>query len=487
MTELARRRIAREGGTSAESYRNARPGFPFAMSLSNHERKPQRAWDCASYHARMANDIHDVLVIGGGLVGSSLACALEGSGLDVALVESEPPRASKISGSAESASDARSLALAAASLSALEALGVLRHASIRPGPIRSIHVSRRGDFGSVSLRASEYGREAFGGVIPATALGAALQSRLIELRDLTHHAGARVIALRDAGALREVDIARDGERITLRTRLLVGADGTASFVREALGIATTTHDYAQHLFAGSVRAARRSDGQAWERFSDDGPMALLPRASGDYGCICTVPAADAARVAALDDAEFLGLLQERFGWRAGRFQSVGRRSGHPLRQLVAERLTASRAAIMGNAAQTLHPIGAQGFNLGLRDALTLAELARDARARREDIGGVALLAEYERRREEDREQTLRFSEGLARLTSNDAPPLRILRSLAMGAFDALPDLRAALVGGAMGFRGIVPELSRRPWTDQHRERMGAQERPHDVHAKAKSR
>ena len=407
------------------------------------------------YHARMTDGIHDVLIIGGGLVGASLACALDGSGLDVALVESELPRISVIPDS-----DARSLALAAASLNALETLDVLRHASVQPEPIRRIHVSRRGDFGSVSLCASEYGREAFGGVIPATALGGALQARLTELRGLTHFTGARVVALRDASETREADVVRDGETITLRARLLVGADGTTSFVRETLGIAANTHDYAQHLFAGSVRAARPSDGQAWERFTDDGPMALLPRASGDYGCICTVPAADAARVAALDDAGFLALLQERFGWRAGRLLAVGRRSGHSLRQLVAERLTAPRAVIMGNAAQTLHPVGAQGFNLGLRDALTLAQLVRDARTHGGDIGSDELLDEYARRRAEDRAQTLAFSDGLARLTSNETAPMRMMRSLAMGALDALPDLRARLAGGAMGFRGVVPALAR---------------------------
>jgi 2-octaprenyl-6-methoxyphenol hydroxylase len=403
----------------------------------------------------MANGIHDVLVIGGGLVGASLACALDRSGLDVALVESEPPRTSVVPDS-----DARSLALAAASLNALDALGVLRHSPTQPTPIRCIHVSRRGDFGSVSLRAEDYGRVAFGGVVPAPALGIALQERLHELRGLTHHIGARLVALRDAGDAREADIVRDGETVTLRTRLLVGADGTASFVRDALGIDATTHDYAQHLFACSVRAARPSDGQAWERFTDDGPMALLPQASGGYGCICTVPSAQSETVATLDDAGFIELLQERFGWRAGRFIAIGRRVGYPLRQLVAERLTASRAVIMGNAAQTLHPIGAQGFNLGLRDALTLVELVRDAGVHGGDIGGDALLDAHAQRRVEDREQTLRFSDGLARITSNPAPPMRLLRSLAMGAFDALPDLRASLVGGAMGFRGVVPKLAR---------------------------
>ncbi|HEV2607396.1 MAG TPA: FAD-dependent monooxygenase, partial [Xanthomonadaceae bacterium] len=341
-----------------------------------------------------------------------------------------------------------------------DALDVLRHLQTAPTSINRIHVSRRGDFGAVSLRAEDYGRVAFGGVVPAPMLGAALQARLGELRGLTHYTSARLVALREPDGVREADIVRAGETTTLRARLLVGADGTASFVRDALGIAADRHDYAQHLFAGSVLAARPADGQAWERFTDDGPMALLPQASGGYGCICTEQSARAEEVAALGDAGFIALLQDRFGWRAGRFIAVGRRVGYPLRQLVAERLIAPRAIIMGNAAQTLHPIGAQGFNLGLRDALTLAELVRDAGTHGGDPGDAALLDAYAQRRVDDREETLRFSDGLARITSNTAPPLRLLRSLAMGALDAMPDLRASLVGGAMGFRGIVPALAR---------------------------
>lgn len=405
----------------------------------------------------MENRIHDVLIVGGGLVGASLACALDGSGLDVALVEAEPPRMPMIP-----AADARSLALAAASLNVLEALGVLRHLPAPPAPIRRIHVSRRGDFGSVLLRADEYGRDAFGGVVAAPALGVALQARLGELRGLHHVAGGTLVALRVGDGAREADIRHADACVTLKARLVVGADGTGSCVRESLGIAATTHDYTQHLFAGSVRASRPSDGQAWERFTEHGPVALLPRTSGPhpantYGCICTVPAADAQRVAAMDDADFLALLQERFGWRAGHFLAVGRRSGHRLRQCVAARLTASRAVLMGNAAQTLHPIGAQGFNLGLRDALTLAELARDVRDG--DVGSDGLLDAYARRRAADRAETMAFSDGLARLTSNPSRPLGLLRSLALGAVGAMPAWRARLAGGAMGFRGHVPALA----------------------------
>jgi 2-octaprenyl-6-methoxyphenol hydroxylase len=410
-----------------------------------------------------ADKIHDVLVIGGGLVGASLACALDGSGLDVALVEAEPPRAV-----AAPDRDGRNLALAAASLNALEALGVLRHLAAKPAPIRRIHVSRRGDFGAVRMDATEHGREQFGGVVPAHDLGNALEARLGELAHLTRYAQTRLVGLNETVAdegVREVVIENQGQQHTLRTRLLVGADGTASSVRGLLGIACDEHDYAQTLFVSRVRAARGADGTAWERFTESGPLALLPLAwgptsSGEYGCICCVPRADAEEVAALDDAGYLAMLQERFGWRVGRFLEVGKRFAYPLRMLAARELIASRAVLLGNAAQTLHPLGAQGFNLGLRDALTLAELVDEAHALNADIGADSLLETYTERRREDRAATIRFSDGLARITANPSLPLAMLRSLAFTALDALPGLRAPIVGAAMGFHAGGPRLAR---------------------------
>lgn len=414
--------------------------------------------------------IHDVLVIGGGLVGASLACALDGSGMDVALVEAEAPRAVTAHDR-----DGRNLALAVASLNALDALGVLRLLAARPAPIRRIHVSRRGDFGAVRLNARDYGREQMGGVIAAHDLGNALEARLGELHDFTRYSQTRLIALHeppsegDAG-VREVDVECAGQRRTLRTRLLVGADGSASSVRGLLGIACDEHDYAQTLFVSRVRAARPVDGTAWERFTDSGPLALLPLPSGapssgpqltnQFGCICCVPRDQAETIAALDDAEYLAMLQERFGWRVGRFTDVGKRHAYPLRLLAAHDLTATRAVLLGNAAQTLHPLGAQGFNLGLRDALTLAEMVRTAHASGADIGAASLLAGYAERRRDDRASTLRFSDGLARITANPSLPLAMLRSLAFTALDALPGLRAPLVGAAMGFHAGGPQLAR---------------------------
>jgi len=170
-----------------------------------------------------------------------------------------------------------------------------------------------------------------------------------------------------------------------------------------------------------------------------------------------VPTAQAAAVAALDEAGWLARIQQAFGWRAGRFVGSGERSAYPVTSVIADALVASRSVLLGNAAQTIHPVGAQGFNLGLRDALTLAE---ELRVHVGDPGDGALLARYAQRRREDRERTLAFSDGLARMTANASPLLRPLRSLGLLAADRAGWLQAWLVGGAMGFRGDVPELCR---------------------------
>jgi 2-octaprenyl-6-methoxyphenol hydroxylase len=228
-------------------------------------------------------------------------------------------------------------------------------------------------------------------------------------------------------------------------------------VRDALGIAAEEHDYAQTLFVARLRAERAPDGTAYERFGDDGQTALLPRGDRHYGLVHGVAREQADVVAALDDAAFLARIQSAFGWRVGRLLSIGARSAYPAIRMRAARITATRAVLVGNAAQTLHPAGAQGFNLGLRDALTLAELIE---TRGGDPGADALLDEYTTRRNEDRARTLAFSDGLAKLTADRAPLLRPLRSAGLLALDRMPSAQAWLVGGAMGYRGDVPKLCR---------------------------
>jgi 2-octaprenyl-6-methoxyphenol hydroxylase len=396
---------------------------------------------------------HDVLIIGGGLVGASLAIALDGSGLRVALVEAAPPRVDR-----QPSYDERNLALARATVNALDALGVWAGVAARATSIRRIHVSRRGEFGAARFDAAKHGLGTFGAVLPARELGNGLQARLDACRNLARYAPAQLTSIGVAADAAEASLVTSDGTTALRCRLLVGADGTASFVRSAAGIETNNVDYAQTAFVTTVLPQRDLDGCAYERFTDSGPVAVLPLTESRAGIVLTVPAADAVRVAALDDAGFLDLLHKRFGYRLGAFRRPGRRVSYPLQRVLAQRLIAPRIALVGNAAQTLHPIGAQGFNLGLRDALTLAELLLE-REGDADAGTTGLLARYAERRREDRDGTAAMSDALARWTANEAPPLKLLRSLGFVALDRIAPLQAALARRGMGFRGHVPSLA----------------------------
>jgi 2-octaprenyl-6-methoxyphenol hydroxylase len=323
-------------------------------------------------------------------------------------------------------------------------------------PIRRIHVSRRGDFGAVRLDAAELGLPAFGATIPARELGNALLRRLDRCNGLARLAPAEVVAIAthdDHVAIRLRT--PDGER-EVRTRLLVGADGTESFVRRALGIDVERHDYGQSAFVTTLTLDKPLDGTAYERFTDSGPVALLPLGGSRAGLVLSVPSAEAPRVAGLDDDAFIAFVHERFGWRAGRFSRPGKRKAFPLARALASRTSAKRAVLVGNAAQTVHPIGAQGFNLGLRDALTLAELLRASNL---DPGRDELLAQHVARRAADRDATTRFSDDLVRLMTNDFAPLRLVRSLGFHALDRIAPLKRRFALRGMGFRGDTPLLA----------------------------
>jgi 2-octaprenyl-6-methoxyphenol hydroxylase len=395
------------------------------------------------------NPDFDILILGGGLVGSSLACALEGRGHRIGLVEASPPSATP------PGFDERKLALAAASINALTALGVLECMPIAPSPMRRIHVSRAGDFGVVRLDAADSGRDSFGGVVSARELGLALERRLAGLRDTQILRPRTVTALDVDDVQVSLQLRGEGGEQSVSSRLLVAADGTRSFARVALGIGVAEHDYQQTLLVCSIATDRPADGTAYERFSDAGPVALLPMGE-DYGAICAVPRASANSVMAMNDQDYIEYFQQRFGWRAGRIERVGKRSAYPIARVLAERLVGPRSVLAGNAAQTIHPIGAQGFNLGLRDALTLAEIISGT----PDPGAADVLATYAEARREDRERTLAFSDGLARLTSNPSFPMQVMRSFGLLAFANVPGLSAPIAAGAMGFRGRVPRLAR---------------------------
>ena len=390
----------------------------------------------------------DILIVGGGLVGTSLALALDAIGREVALVEAVPPRVANAPGDGND----RNLALARASVNALQALGVWSHLEAAAGTIRRVEVSRAGEFGRVRLSADDAGVGALGRVVPGRVLAAALERSLAACGHVRRLAPAMLRSLMptEAGWAARIATA-DGEH-DIETRLIVGADGSDSLVRAQLGIGARQHDYRQSLFVCTVACERDIPDCAFERFTDDGPAALLPLPDQRRGLVLTVSADRHDEVAGMDDAPFVALAQQRFGWKLGRLSRPGKRFAHRIRRVLADALTAPRAVLVGNAAQTVHPIGAQGFNLGLRDALTLAELIAAAR----DPGAASLLDEYAARRQPDREGVLAFSHGLVALACLAQPALAPLRSLALLVLDGVSPLRRAIERRGMGFRGLPP-------------------------------
>jgi 2-octaprenyl-6-methoxyphenol hydroxylase len=254
---------------------------------------------------------------------------------------------------------------------------------------------------------------------------------------------------------------------TLSARLVVAADGTGSLVRRESGVGVARWDYGQTAVITQVTPERLHDGVAYERFTQNGPIAILPAPEGRVGVVWTLEPADAERVMALPDAAFLDELQRAFGWRLGRFVRVGERHAYPLALTRAEAAEAPRVAIIGNAAQGLHPIAGQGFNLGLRDAATLAEVIADSldaashpEAPEADPGRAALLASYADWRRHDRRALIAFTDGLVRLFASPFAPVRALRGLGLVLFDLSPTAKSALSRLSLGFAPRLPRLAR---------------------------
>ena len=322
----------------------------------------------------------DIVIVGGGMVGASLALALADTGFAVTMIEGIAPGAGT-----QPSFDDRTTALGNASRRIFEGLGVWHDIAPQAAPIQTIHVSDAGRFGFARLKASEQGIDAFGYVVTNRVIGAALWAKLAAARGITVRAPARAenIEISPEGVRLTIVDAR-GAKEEIRARLSVAADGAHSSVRAAAGIDATVEDYAQIAIAANLSCDRPHDGTAYERFTPSGPLALLPLYDGSYGVVWSASPEEASRLLALDDAAFLSELQSRFGWRAGRFTRVGARASYPLKLTRAASTTSTRAVLIGNAAQALHPVAGQGFNLGLRDAAMLAEVltsGRDAAGR----------------------------------------------------------------------------------------------------------
>ncbi|MBI2380792.1 MAG: 2-octaprenyl-6-methoxyphenyl hydroxylase [Gammaproteobacteria bacterium] len=388
------------------------------------------------------DSVVDIAIVGGGLTGASLGLALQGCGLRIAVIEAVAP---KLDSPAHF--DARVLALAEGSRRIYDGLGLWPALAPYATPIRHIHVSDRGHCGMARLHAEEEGVEALGQVMEMRDLGRVVFGALQKLTGLELLCPARVETLSFGAERAELGLS-DGRR--LAARLVVLADGGGSALPRRLGLHQRRNDYRQSALIANVTTAKPHQGWAYERFTDTGPLALLPMSQGRMSLVWTLRPEQVDEHLALDETAFLSRLQERFGWRMGRFLKAGERQAYPLALKEVEEQVRPRLVVLGNAAHTLHPIAGQGFNLSLRDVACLASVLREALQQDRDIGELSLLLDYRRRRTADQARTIAATDGLARLFANDFGPLVAVRNLGLKLVDRVAGMKSELAEGAMG-------------------------------------
>ncbi len=402
------------------------------------------------------NQAFDIAIVGGGMVGASLAAALAPLPFRIAVVEPWP-----VSSQSQPSYDDRCTAVAEGSRRIFAAMGCWDAIASSATPIERIHVSDRGRFGFTRLDCSDYGIPAMGYVVENRALGAALWKRLEGRGNVSMISPARVASIDIGEEFADLELegeGRDGE--VIRASLVVGADGARSVVRAALDLGETIWEYGQEAVIANVSTSLDHDNEAFERFTATGPLALLPMTAGRCSLVWTLDPPGAAAVTQLGDAAFLSRLQEAFGFRLGRFMRAGRRSRYPLQLVRAKRPVASRVLLIGNAAHAIHPVAGQGFNLGLRDVAAAAEVLADAAAAGLDPGSAEVQAAYLKWRKGDQQRVAAITDSLARLFTNPLGPVRAIRGMGMIGLDLVPGPKSLVARQAMGLGGRLPRLAR---------------------------
>jgi len=398
---------------------------------------------------------YDVVIVGGGMVGASFALALRATPLRVLLIESVPPDSAL-----QPSFDERTTALGNGSRQIFETLGVWPAMSGDASPIRSIHVSDAGRFGVARLDAQEQGVQAFGYVVPNRVIGRALWQALREAPNVTIAMPAQLksATLREDGVL--LDVVTEGVTERVRAAVAVAADGAGSVLRASAGIDAGVEDYDQVAIVVNAATERPHTGEAFERFTASGPLAVLPVTGGGYAVVWAVSPERAAELISLDEAGFATELLTAFGWRAGRWTRIGRRNSYPLTLTRAEETVSGRVVLIGNAAQALHPVAGQGFNLGLRDAATLAEMLASGSIADFAPSTAELLEKFAAWRAEDRKGVTRFTDSLVKLFGSDTPGVGLVRNFGLLLFDMSPAAKRALSRVSWGFAGRMPRMAR---------------------------
>ncbi len=400
-------------------------------------------------------DNFDVLIVGGGMVGASMACALGKQNLSVGVIEAFPLRSHS-----QPSYDARSIALAYGSRRILEGLAIWDLFKSDISAIKKIHISDQGHFGVTRLDSQQVGVNALGYVVENRVIGSALNEKLRQFENIQLICPAKLIDLFINENFASITIEQDQQKRTLKSKLIIAADGANSAVRKQLAIDCHHWEYGQTAIISTVSPRKPHHNIAYERFTSSGPVALLPLSENRCSLVLTVRDENKEEILALNDAQFLSHLEQRFGYRLGGFHKTAKRSAYPLTMMRAKEHIRKRVVFIGNAAHTVHPIAGQGFNLGIRDVSQLAEtLILNHRAHK-DLGCLGVLKQYEKRRKPDQIKVAAITDTLARIFSNEFAPLAHARSSGLFLADIIPPLKHQIARQAMGVTGRLPRLSR---------------------------
>ncbi len=396
------------------------------------------------------NSDPEIAIIGGGLVGLCAALAIQHPGRQVHVIESSALAQKKVAGL-----DSRSIALSYASVQIFKALGLWNAIKKQAAPIRTIHISSQGRWGVARLRAADYELEALGYVIESSILGILLldQIKKSNLITLDTEAEFESTVLGESVQINYRD--RNGPK-QVNANLVLVADGGSSKARTSLGIEHRCIDYGQSAVITNVRVSKPSPHTAYERFTPQGPLAMLPLGNNRYACVWTHDPDNTDRLTGLNNDQFAEALQKCFGYRLGFIEQVGQRHSFSLHRSEALTLAKNRCVLIGSAANALHPVAGQGFNLALRDVASLCELFQDESIRNLDEFAMAdILSKYEISRKAEHRQVIRLSDGLVSLYSNELPLMGHLRAGVLSLLDIIPGLKAqvALFGMGLAFGG----------------------------------
>ncbi|MCK5356138.1 MAG: 2-octaprenyl-6-methoxyphenyl hydroxylase [Methyloprofundus sp.] len=400
---------------------------------------------------------YDVLIVGGGLAGNCLALALQQSDLKIAVVEASTPAQLHHSPAGD-----RALALASGTIKMLTALGVWQQAQAAATAIDKIHISDQGHFGKTRLSARQEGVAALGYVITARDLENAVAD-LVEKAGIEQISPARVIGIASDDTLAHISLKQGQESINVSAKLVVGADGGQSTVRKLLGIEQSVTEYHQTAIVTTIKTAEAHDNTAFERFTSSGPLALLPF-NDEYAVVWTRSTEDAEQLMMDSEATFIQTLQACFGYKLGQFSLTAPRRSFPLSLIRANSMHSGRAVIIGNAAHQLHPVAGQGFNLGLRDVVQLAEIILKTAEQGADIGTQQMLEEYTQQRQKDHDTVINFTNSVVKLFSNEWISLAVARNTGLALLDLIPGAKKQLARYAMGLNVRMPHIGLRSQT-----------------------